>query len=275
MGKLGLVISGGGRNGAFAAGALWHLVAERGLSFEAVSGTSTGALLAGPALLGRVELLADLYAGGLDERDVLAPRGLLRGFLAGAFAGTEPLQRLIEAYLDLPSLGVAWPRRIVVSCVNLRTGRLVTRSSAPDHRHDLHRYVLASASIPLLMDLVMIDGDPHADGGLVELLPVQPLLAQGLGLDLILAISNYRGEVPELPKGRPLSMKDTLLRVIDVMTTEIGRGDLPDECEGVPLLHLQPRFDLGPALDFDREEMVEIWRHGVDVAREAATGARL
>lgn len=81
--RWGLAIGGGGRNGAFAAGALYRLVSEYDLRFEAVSGTSTGALMAGPALLDQVEILNDLYRGGVTDRRILArrclPLALLRG----------------------------------------------------------------------------------------------------------------------------------------------------------------------------------------------------
>ena len=59
------VLAGGGRNGAYSLGSIYRLVSDGKVKFRYVSGTSTGALMAGPLLLGQLETLNDIYRGGV------------------------------------------------------------------------------------------------------------------------------------------------------------------------------------------------------------------
>ena len=56
-----LITSGGGAKGAFTVGAL-NALAERGInSYDIISGTSTGAMLAALSVLGMFSELEDIY----------------------------------------------------------------------------------------------------------------------------------------------------------------------------------------------------------------------
>jgi len=265
MNKVGLVLGGGGRNGAFAVGAIYRLTSQYNLSFDYISGTSTGALMTTFVLLDEIEDLNDIYRGGISNDDILNSRGLISGFFNGALSSTTPLSELINRYMDKESVKRAWEnnKKAVVTCVNIRTGSIVRRWSNPDDLGDWEKYVLASASIPVLMDPVEIDNDLYVDGGLVENIPVNPLLDKDL--DTIIVITNNPLETAHLEEN-PSGVKDILLRTIDVMLGEITRNDVPDKCAmaGKKLITISPDKYLGDSLDFNSEKMEKIWLAGFD-----------
>ncbi len=96
-----LAISGGGPNGAFAAGILlgWTEAGTRP-EFTMVAGISTGALLAPFTFLGPSydAQIKEIYTG-ISTKDIITERNLLAGLTSDALAGTEPLQRLIAKYI--------------------------------------------------------------------------------------------------------------------------------------------------------------------------------
>lgn len=96
-----IALSGGGANGAFAAGLIngWTASGKRP-DFEVVTGVSTGALAApfvflGPRWDGR---LKEAYTGG-QATGLLKSRGVRALIGSGVFSG-EPLRELVESNVD-------------------------------------------------------------------------------------------------------------------------------------------------------------------------------
>ena len=91
-----LAISGGGDNGAFAAGLLngWTAAGTRP-EFKLVTGISTGALIAPFAFLGPKydATLKEVYTT-ISPKDVIEPRGLIKGVFSDAMADNRPLWTL-------------------------------------------------------------------------------------------------------------------------------------------------------------------------------------
>ncbi|NIO07245.1 MAG: patatin, partial [Deltaproteobacteria bacterium] len=192
-----LAISGGGANGAFAAGFLagWTATGTRP-EFTAVTGVSTGALISPFAFLGSKhdDTLKEIYTG-VSTKDILNKRSLLVGLTSDAMADTVPLLRLIQKYVtsEIREALAAEFRRgriLTVGTTNLDAGRPViwniTRIAGSAHPKALeliHKILLASASIPVAFPPVFIEVEAngqrydeiHVDGGGASQIYLYPL----------------------------------------------------------------------------------------------------
>jgi len=182
-----LVLSGGGANGAFAAGLLvgWSERGDRP-EFNRVTGVSTGALIAPFAFLGPEydHIIEEVYTT-VETKDIIRSRGLITALRSDAFTNTEPLQNLIASYVDDDLLDAIAAehnrgRRLLVMTTNLDAIRPVAwdigeiaASDAPDRVELVRKVLLASASIPVGMPPVYIRvlaagemyDEMHVDGG--------------------------------------------------------------------------------------------------------------
>jgi hypothetical protein len=182
-----LAISGGGDDGAFGAGLLlgWTETGTRP-EFKAVTGISTGALMAPFVFLGtrRDNDLRAVYTM-IGPRDVYEPRGVLAALTSDGMADNSPLWSLVSKYITADFLKeiaaeYAKGRMLLIATANLDARRPVIWNmgeiaSSPDPRAlDLFRRIMiASASIPGAFPPVMFDveldgkryQEMHVDGG--------------------------------------------------------------------------------------------------------------
>jgi predicted acylesterase/phospholipase RssA len=182
-----LAISGGGDNGAFGAGFLngWTAAGTRP-EFKAVTGVSTGALIAPFAFLGpKYDYVLEKVYTTSSQRDIFKKRGLLKGVLGDGMADTRPLANLIASYvnqefLDEIAQQSARGRLLLVGTTNLDSLEpviwdmtAIASSKAPNAISLFRSILLASASIPGAFPPVMIDvnvdgtrhAEMHVDGG--------------------------------------------------------------------------------------------------------------
>ena len=184
-----LAVSGGGDNGAFGAGLLngWTAAGTRP-EFKAVTGISTGALIAPFAFLGPKydHVLTTVYTT-ISKDDIFKKRGLIRGLFSDAMADSAPMGQLIERYVDRGLLDAiaaeyAKGRLLLVGTTDLDALEPViwnmTALAASKHPRALdlfRRIMLASASIPGAFPPVMLDvevdgvrhQEMHVDGGTI------------------------------------------------------------------------------------------------------------
>jgi len=192
--RINLALQGGGAHGAFTWGVLEHLLSDERLTFEGISGTSSGAVNAvmfadGMARGGRAEAqkrLTDLWRAISSTGD-LPPlqRAVVERLLAFTpLEGTpvqawfdmmsryfspydfnplniNPLKDLIERFVDFAALRAFSELQVFVSATNVQTGR-VRIFSREKITADA---VMASACLPELFRAVEIDGIPYWDGG--------------------------------------------------------------------------------------------------------------
>jgi predicted acylesterase/phospholipase RssA len=180
-----LVISGGGDWGAFGAGVLkgWGRVSGPTArpQFDAVTGVSTGALIAPFAFLGDEQSIAhivELYRN--PRKDWFQPRGILSFITGGASYGDIPgrerdihktldeamLRRIVEAGND--------GRLLAVNTSNLDFGEMrawdlvaeAKRALETGEKERVHRILLASSAIPGAFPPREIDGGLYVDGAL-------------------------------------------------------------------------------------------------------------
>lgn len=200
-----LAISGGGPNGAFAAGLLlgWTESGNRP-EFTTVTGVSAGALIAPFAFLGpEYDAVLREVALHLTAKNVYERRRILQGLRSDAMASTEPLQRLIEKYVDqelMEKIAAEYRkgRMLNVGTANLDAKRpvvwrigAIANSGHPNALNLIRRILLASASVPAAFPPVLIDvsvgeqkfDELHVDGGTTSQVFLYPV---GLDWDVIL-----------------------------------------------------------------------------------------
>ncbi len=182
-----LALSGGGSDGAFGAGVLraWTESGTRP-EFDAVSGISTGAIIAPFAYLGSDydDVLEEVYTT-MSTDDVLV-KTIFSGLTAGtALSSTAPLRATISKHVTPDMLAkIAAEHRmgrlLLVGTTNLDAGRPVIWNmgaiAASGHLGALELFrdvILASASIPVAFPPVFIQveaggeiyDEMHVDGG--------------------------------------------------------------------------------------------------------------
>lgn len=242
MPAFGLALSGGGSKGAFTVGALQILLGRFGSrSVEVISGTSTGALIGTMLCSNQFAEVLDLYRNVTDD-DILDPHHPLIAFVAGAEAvlfasavlggkaiyGTAPLRELIETR-------VRWDRVkgsskvLTYSTVSLQSGQHVAFSNQEHSVPVLKQALLASASMPVLMDPVEIR-HPRAvqqfvDGGVLEFLPLANVYDHADGLDRVFAFSTAPLRARADRKKLDQIVK-ILGRTIELLESEVARGDV-------------------------------------------------
>lgn len=164
--KIGLSLSGGGARGMAHLGIIKALE-EFGLRFSRVSGTSAGAIA------------GSFYCYGYkpDEiLDIVVKTGILKSVRpAWAWTGLLSMDGFKEVmfrcmpennfnHLKIP---------LTVAATEIRLGKVVYFDEG-----ELIPAVLASSSIPALFNPVTLNGNVYVDGGLMDNLPVRPLVGK-------------------------------------------------------------------------------------------------
>ena len=185
-----LAISGGGENGAYGAGILtaWTEAGTRPV-FKAVTGVSTGALIAPFAFLGpHYDAELERFYTTIDQNDVMISRGLVGAVFGESLNDPAPLLRMIRSAMTteiVAALGREYSekgRLLFISTTNLDVpvGVLwniggIAAGGSPEAAELIAKILLASASIPGAFPPVMIDikadgndhQEMHVDGGTV------------------------------------------------------------------------------------------------------------
>lgn len=178
--KLGMALSGGGARGIAHIGVLQAL-REAGIVPEVLSGTSAGSIVGA------------LHAAGHtpdDMLDFVKDTSIWRIFTVNLpYDGLTKLtylkKRLTECIAEDSFEALNHPLYITVANLNQGTLRTI-------HSGCLFDAVVASSSIPLVFKPVEMDGELYVDGGLLDNLPVEPILPQA---DIVVGVN----VMPTLP----------------------------------------------------------------------------
>jgi predicted acylesterase/phospholipase RssA len=183
----GLSISGGGQDGAFAAGLLngWTEKGDRP-TFKLVTGISTGSLIAPFAFLGPKydAVLRQAYTQ-VSTKDIFTKRPITAALWDDAMSDTSPMARTVAHYvtrqlLDEIAAEYAKGRVLLIGTTDLDAREpvfwnmgAIASSQSPAALTLFRKIVLASAAIPGAFPPVMIDvtvnghhyQEMHVDGG--------------------------------------------------------------------------------------------------------------
>jgi predicted acylesterase/phospholipase RssA len=296
-----LALSGGGADGAYGAGVLngWTAAGTRP-KFSAVSGVSTGALIAPFAFLGPAydATLRDIYTSGIAESLLNTPNIVHALFGSGLFGNTH-LRELVARYVGRDMLAAiaaenAKGRRLLIVTTNLDTqrtviwdmGRIATIGSAP--ALDLFRDVLAaSASIPAVFPPMLIDAqanghrfqEMHVDGGVtapVLTLPEAFLLrngafARGLRMNIYILVNDkverdfqlVRNSTIDIAARASASVTKTQIRSVLYETYDFARRNN----FGFNLTYVDKDVPSPGSFGFETSYMRSLYQYGYDKAR--------
>jgi NTE family protein len=241
--RIGLALSGGGSKGAFTVGVLQ--VIDQLLDpmpYPVISGTSTGSLVGTLLATGQFARLVEIYST-VQTKNIINPRYALVDDLFGptgtlvatallggrALYDQSALAATIAANVDFQRiLTLAERTRLIYSTVDLKSGKLVYFNNVEHSARQLADGLLASTSIPVLMNPVSIGlggkTAPYVDGGVREFLPLRAVFDSGIELDHIIAIST----APLEPKRQNSSFNALIqifARTIDLLNSEVARND--------------------------------------------------
>ena len=299
-----LAISGGGANGAFGAGLLvgWTDSGTRP-EFTAVTGVSTGALIApfaflGPAYDGQ---LKEIYTG-VSTKDIFTSRFLLIGLTSDALADTTPLKNLISKYITpqvMEAIAAEFRkgRSLYVGTTNLDAARPViwniTRIAAsgqPKSLELIHKLLLASASIPVAFPPVFIEVEAddrrfdelHVDGGGASQIFLYPLGLDWRRIEEKLKVQGTpkaylirNGQFKEPYEIVEPTVPSIAGQSINSLLASQGIGDMyrvyfAAKRDGLSyhLAHIPKTFTEKPKEAFDTEHMRKLYNLAYDLAKE-------
>jgi NTE family protein len=213
--RINIALQGGGSHGAFTWGVLDALIEDGRLVFEAVSGTSAGAMNAAIMLQGwanggpagaRASLAA--FWGELGQMAVASPirrtpLDRLQGNWnldesAGALWADiiqrtlspwqrnplkfDPLRDLLRRHFNAEAVHACYEVKAFIAATNVRTGkvRIFTREELTIDA------LLASACLPNVHDAVEIDGEAYWDGGFRGNPPIWPFIYNSESTDVVM-----------------------------------------------------------------------------------------
>ncbi len=297
-----LALSGGGDNGAFGSGLLsgWTAAGNRP-EFKAVTGISTGALIAPFAFLGPKydAPLKEVFTGS-TPKDILEARSLLAVAFEDAMADNAPLERLLKKYVTEDMLKEiaqedAKGRLLLIATTNLDANQAViwnmgkiAASGHPQALELFRKIMLASAAIPGTFPPVMIDAEAngqryqemHVDGGATAQVFLYPPALR------VAQISKQRGVVRERrlylirnarldPDWAEVERRTLNIagRAINSLIQSQGVGDLyriyaETQRDGFDfnLAYIPKSFNAPHKEEFDTEYMRKLFQTGYDLA---------
>ncbi len=272
---ISLALQGGGAHGAFTWGVLDQLIEDDRLCFEAISGTSAGAMNAvvladgwneGGADGARKQLekfwrsisrdgsLSDAQRTIFDHFFGASRLNGIGEFWLGLFKQSaspydfnplniNPLKDFLEREIDFARVRTCTDFKLFIAATNVETGKAKVFDGA-DLTAD---HVMASACLPTVFQAVEIDGVPYWDGGYMGNPALYPLF-YGSGTDDILLVQINpveRKGTPKTPRDiqnrlNEITFNATLLRemrAIDFVTRLIEGGKISDKDYKKILMH--------------------------------------
>jgi len=281
--KRALCISGGGSKGAFAGGLAKKLY-ESGHRWNNYYGTSTGALLNTLISLEDFDTLEKVYTN-VENKDIFDKppfnqrgrinvfRGLWRTVMGRTSIGRARnlLDLIKETYTPENNANVLSQQKIVCACVtNYTLGRVECGYNTKENYHDFIKYIFASASVPLAMDLVNIGGMEYLDGGVVEHVPLQQAINDGVDeVDVIILRPNY-SETNMVWESK--NVPNVIMRTMQLLMKEISEADViigklkNTLNKNIDInLYYVPEDIAGNSLVFDKDVMKAWWKLGYNL----------
>lgn len=297
--KRGLVLAGGGSRGAFSCGALYQLIVKEGLNFDYISGISVGSLHG--AMLAQAQNADELkkYAIYLKylwtrkiqgDYSIYNAGGTINLLWRDYLHDIAPLKNLLDTEADWARIHSS-PIKLWVGAVSFQTGKIKYVNNHDTPPDIFKQYVLASSSMPLMFPPVEINGQQYFDGGLRDVIPLEILLENHNDLEEIhighTAVANI---VPTIEKFK--GAFSILGRTLDIIIAEVMRQDINEHLkqDTIDLLlkkrtnirrgnkfvqvynHVPLRQIIEDSLEFDKNKINELFRHGRQIAESTYNG---
>jgi NTE family protein len=253
MGKVTLVLSGGGLRGLAHIGVL-KAMRSLGIPVHEYIGTSMGslvcALAAGGLDIPELEKLA-LSLKSSDILDISPVHIIKKGFRVSSLHRGEKLHQYIQHVIPIDSFKLL-EKPLLVNSVDLDRGEEIYWGSEGRDDIPIHDAVYSSCAIPGVFPPHKYKDSYYVDGGVGTNLPIH--LARQRQADLIIAVNLQlspaeRSEEPVAEGG----MLNIILKSTGIMMWRILQLQLRDYYE-YPLILIEPRGPTRKMFDFDEAE---------------------
>lgn len=233
--KTALVLGGGGSRGAYEVG-VWQALTELGIKIDIVTGCSVGAINAAMVVQGDVELTARLWRElethmVFDVPEGSQPIEYAREIVFHHGAGTSGLKNLLDNYIDESAVRNS-PMVYGIPVVSLPEfePHYLYKEDIPAGK--LVDFIIASASAFPAIHSHEIDGVDYIDGGYADEIPVA------------------------------MAVKKGATHVIAVNLKGMGVFNHENLANAPNLVYIEPKWDLGNILIFDKANAKRIMRLG-------------
>ena len=198
--KTGLILEGGAMRGMFTAGVM-DVMLEAGIAFDGVVGVSAGAAFGCNYVSGQIGRVLRYNTKYASDKRYSGLGVLLR---EGNLFSTPFCYHELPLKLD-PFDFDAFSRSKTafhIICTDVETGQAVCHRYGgwEDHGFD---WIRASASMPLVSQMVEIDGRKYLDGGIADSVPVKTYEALGYCRNVVI-LTQPKGYVKKKNKLIPL-----------------------------------------------------------------------
>ena len=186
MKKLGLVLAGGGGKGSYEIG-VWKYLREIGLDshISVISGTSVGGLNAFLIGYGDYDLAERLWLKEVEDK--------ILDLESQSHSNDAVFSR--EGLLQIIDENIRFDRtqnmpKIYVTCYNSKKKQAdyIKLNGLTDT--EIKHYLLATSAIPIVFQKENIKGNAYYDGGLMDNVPLRPLIDEGCTHALIVSLNN-------------------------------------------------------------------------------------
>lgn len=227
-----LVLSGGASKGAYQLGVLRKWMGEDNKDYEIMTGVSVGALnVSGLAKTPfgspkeSIDWMVNFWLEHVETKNVYKrwfPFGRLHALWEKSVYNSAPLVELVKSTFDQEKI-INSGRKLAVGAVCLDTGEhRFVRETDPN----FVEWVLASASFPVFLGPVSIEGKLWSDGGIKNVTPLGQAIRMGAtDIDVILT-SNAWDDIGTWSSTSKRAIPDQALRVVSLMNDQIVKNDL-------------------------------------------------
>ncbi len=264
--KTGLALEGGAMRGMFTCGVL-DVFMENGVEFDAASGISAGAVF-GCNLKSRQPGRALRYnkTYGRDPR-YCSVRSLIT---TGDLYGADFCYRVLPDELDVFDRETFRenPMPFYIGATDVMTGKIVYHTCRDGGDEDM-QWMRASASMPMVSNVVEVGGYKLLDGGIVDAVPYHILEKKGYDKNVIILTQpeNYvKGEFELLPLAKVLLRKyPAVVKALAVRHLRYNREmeEIRERELSGRALVIRPQESLGiKRTENDPEKLEEVYQTG-------------
>lgn len=214
--KCGLVLEGGAYRGMFTCGVL-DVMMENGIRVDGAVGVSAGAAFGVNYCSGQIgRALRYNQRFARDKRY----SGLHSLFTTGDLYNAEFCYHVVPTVYDVFDYDafLASPIDFHVVCTDVQTGKPVYHILRDPDIHEALEWIRASASMPMVSNIVEVGGYRLLDGGMADSIPLQYFESVGYERNIVV-LTQPEGFVKQASKAMPLIrlMLRKYPKMIDVM----------------------------------------------------------
>jgi NTE family protein len=253
LGKVTLVLSGGGLRGLAHVGAL-KAISSLDIPIHEYIGTSMGSLICALAAGGMDIEGMERLANELKSEKILGLRlkhFLTRRLKAKSIYEGELFLRYIEGIVPIDSFKLL-ETPLIINSVELSRGEEIYWGTEGADDIPVHQAVYSSCALPGLFPPLQLNEKRYVDGGVMTNLPVR--MARKRGADLIIAVNlglPALRDLREVPEQRGII--DILLQSNGITMRRILQLQLRDFID-YPLIMIEPQFPTREMFNFEETE---------------------